>query len=63
MPSPRGGVREEEHASTQPSYASALKLEELRESLFSDEGRRGGGSWLRVRLVVGDQTQVEGACV
>lgn len=40
MPSPGGGVREEGRALTQSSNASALKPEELRESL---SGRRGGG--------------------
>lgn len=48
VPSPGGGVREEGHASTQSSYASALKPEELRESFLGD-GWRGGGSWLRAR--------------
>lgn len=46
--SPGGGVREEGHASTQSSNASALKLEELRESFLVD-GWRGGGSWLHAK--------------
>lgn len=60
--SPGGGVREEGRASTQLSYASALKPEELR--IFWGNGQRGGGSRLRAsRQVPGDQAQVEEDCV